>query len=158
MTRAPRNTARRELTFVASDGRATVGTITLGLDGPDGLLAEGTHADVVQMHRVQGRKVCELTRLALAERVDSRAVLAALFSLAYAAGSAHGITDVFIEVNPRHVGFYTRVLGFNIAASARICERVGAPSVLLWLRTEALEQRLIELSRGIDRARTAAAA
>lgn len=136
----------REITFLATEEDRTVGTITLGLDGPDGLLAEGTHAEAVHRLRARGRHVCELTRLAVAERTDTRVVLASLFSLAYAAGTLHGVTDVFIEVNPRHVGFYTRVLGFVVAAAARICERVRAPSVLLWLEIERLEQKLLELN------------
>ena len=54
----------------------------------------------------------------------------------------HDVTDVFIEVNPRHVGFYSRVLGFAVAAGEKFCERAGAPSVLLQLEIEALEKRL----------------
>lgn len=140
--RATPQGAMHEITFVATKGAQTIGTITLGLDGPAGLLAENTHAAAIRDIRASGCQVCELTRLALAERVDSRTVLAALFSLAYAVGTARGVTDVVIEVNPRHVSFYTRVLGFAVAAGAKLCERVRAPSVLLRLRVEDLEQRL----------------
>jgi hypothetical protein len=136
-----------ELTFIAQLGDTTVGTITLGLDGPGGLLAESNHGEVIEQKRAEGRRVCELTKLAIAERADSRSVLASLFSLAYAAGSVHRVTDVFIEVSPRHMAFYTRVLGFVLASSEKICERVGVPSVLLWLEIEQLEQRLTELTR-----------
>ena len=137
--------AAREITFVATNDADTVGTITLGLDGGDGLLAERTHGDVVAQRRAAGASVCELTRLAVAERADSRSVLAALFNVAYVAGSVHGVTDVFIEVNPRHVCFYTRVLGFAVAAAEKFCERVHAPSVLLSLAIEELERRLLDL-------------
>lgn len=139
------NAPVREITFVATDDVDTVGTITLGLDGDDGLLAERTHGDAVAQRRAAGASVCELTRLAVAERADSRSVLAALFNVAYVAGSVHGVTDVFIEVNPRHVGFYTRVLGFAVAAAEKFCERVHAPSVLLTLAIEELERRLLDL-------------
>jgi hypothetical protein len=54
----------------------------------------------------------------------------------------HGVTDVFIEVNPRHVVFYTRALGFVVAAGAQLCQRVLAPSVLLHLEVDTLESRL----------------
>src|SRR5437016_2144547 len=53
-----------EITFVALAGPATVGTLTLGLDGPKGLLAEETHDLVIYCVRAAGRRVCELTRLA----------------------------------------------------------------------------------------------
>jgi hypothetical protein len=137
-----------EITFVAANRDATIGTITLGLDGPFGLRAEGTHRDVVQEARAAGRRVCELTRLAVAESVNSTPVLAALFNLAYVAGDTlHGVTDVFIEVNPRHVSFYLRVLGFVVVAGETFCERVRAPSVLLHVEKDALAGRLGALSR-----------
>jgi len=44
----------------------------------------------------------------------------------------------FIEVNPRHVRFYSKLLGFVATAGERFCERVQAPSVLL--RLELKEQ------------------
>src|SRR5205823_4035297 len=52
----------QEITFIVNDANATVGTVTLGLDGPHGLLAELTHHNVVEHVRAHGRKVCELTR------------------------------------------------------------------------------------------------
>ena len=147
--RKPSTTSAHEITFVATHDADTVGTITLGLDGGDGLLAERTHGDAIAQRRAAGANVCELTRLAVAERADSKSVLAALFNVAYAAGSVLGVTDVFIEVNPRHVVFYTRVLGFAVAAAEKFCERVQAPSVLLSLAIEELERRLCELDRAL---------
>lgn len=132
-----------EVTLLARSDSATLGTLTLRLDGPLGLAAERGYGEAVSVARARGRRVCELTRLALAERCDWRAVLASLFGLAYATGrTAHGVTDVFIEVNPRHVGFYERALGFVVAAGERFCERVKAPSVLLTLELAELERRL----------------
>ena len=145
---SPRERTRHEITFVAANDDATVGTVTLRLDGPLGLRAEETHGEVIQSARLGGRRVCELTRLAVAAKVDSHAVLASLFSLAYGAGrTIHGVTDVFIEVNPRHVAFYSRVLGFVVAAGERICERVRAPSVLLHVEVAALAVHLEALVR-----------
>lgn len=133
----------QEITFLVAADRATVGTLTLGLDGPHGLRAEVAYGDVIDQFRVAGRRVCELTQLALAERVDAKPVLASLFSLAHAVGrTVHDVTDVFVEVNPRHVAFYSRVLGFVVAAGEKFCERVRAPSVLLQLELDVLEERL----------------
>jgi hypothetical protein len=133
----------QEITFLVASGHATIGTLTLGLDGPHGLRAEETYGDVIDPFRSAGHRICEVTHLALAERVDSKAVLASLFSLAHAVGrTQHDVTDVFIEVNPRHFAFYSRVLGFRIAAGEKFCERVRAPSLLLHLELEALELRL----------------
>lgn len=132
-----------DVTFVVESVAALVGTVTLGLDGPDGLLAERTHDGVIAQARANGCRVCEVTRLAVADGADSRTVLALLLSLAHlVARKVHEVTDVFIEVNPRHVVFYSRALGFVVAAGERICERVRAPSVLLRAELDVLEQRL----------------
>jgi hypothetical protein len=147
-----RSTAARsanEITFIVEAKRTTVGTVTLGLDGPRGLLAERTHDRVIAEVRDSGRKVCELTRLAIAESADFKSVLGSLLGLAHYVGrSMHDVSDVFIEVNPRHVSFYSRVLGFVVAASEKVCERVCAPSVLLRLELDALEERLQRAGMG----------
>lgn len=138
-----RRRLEQEITIVAATREATIGTVTLRVDGPCGLVAEETHGAVIQTARASGRRVCELTRLAVAECVDSKSVLASLFGLAYASGRAvHDVTDVFIEVNPRHVAYYSRILGFVVAAGEKLCERVRAPSVLLHAEVEALAARL----------------
>ncbi len=93
--------------------------------------------------RAQGGRGCELGRLALAEEADTRTVLSTLFGLAYGVAKAiQDVTDVFIEVNPRHVGFYRRVFGFAVDAGERLCERVQAPAVLLRSSVADLETRL----------------
>lgn len=139
----PPERSPEEITLLVRSGQAVLGTLTLGLDGPRGLRADAAYGDVIDRFRAAGKRVCELTRLALAESVNSKAVLASLFSLAHAVGrTTHEVTDVFIEVNPRHVGFYSRLLGFAVAAGEKFCERVRAPSVLLQLEIGALERRL----------------
>ena len=141
---APGEAKSGAITLIASNAAGeAVGTLTLGLDGPAGLLVDNIHGTELDAVRTAGGRVCELTRLAVDEHADSRSVLAALFGLAFLLGRVlHQATDVFIEVNPRHVAFYARALGFVVAASEQICERVKAPSVLLRLDTENLEGRL----------------
>ena len=64
----------------------------------------------------------------------SRRLLATLFQLAYVfAHRIHGATDVVIEVNPRHVIFYKRMLGFVQICEERMCPRVKTSAVLLRL-------------------------
>ena len=128
-----------EVTFVAHADDSLLGTLTLRLDGPQGLMAESTHEGVIQNIRTQGGRVCELTRLAVVENPHSKLVLASLFGITHAlALTVHQISDAFIEVNPRHVKFYSKLLGFVATAGERFCERVQAPSVLL--RLELKEQ------------------
>jgi hypothetical protein len=134
-----------ELTLLATEAEDAVGTLTLRLDGPDGLRADDTYADQIDAARTAGRRICKLGRFAVAEHAPSGPVLAALFAHAHAAVRSFGaITDVFIEVNPRHAGFYRRLFGFAIAGGERVCARVGAPSVLLRLDATAFEARLAQ--------------
>jgi hypothetical protein len=140
-SKAPATSAvdTNEVTFVAHADDSMLGTLTLRLDGPQGLMAEGTHPGVIEGVRADGGRVCELTRLAIVENPHSKLILASLFGITHAlALTVHQITDAFIEVNPRHVRFYSRILGFVAAAGERFCERVQAPSVLL--RLELKEQ------------------
>jgi N-acyl amino acid synthase FeeM len=150
---APGESVSAAITLIANDAAGeTVGTLTLGLDGPAGLSVDDTYRSELDAVRGAGRRICELTRLAVDESAHSKSVLAALFSQAFLMGRVlHRATDVFIEVNPRHVAFYKRAMGFIVAAGERICERVKAPSVLLRLEAEKLEGRLRDFGfRGID--------
>jgi hypothetical protein len=136
---------RPGITLVAAEADAVIGTLTLRIDGPHGLAADESYAATIDAVRQAGGGVCELTRLAITSDADSRSVLAALFSTAYVvARHLHRMTDVFVEVNPRHVQFYRRMFGFAVAAGQRVCPRVMAPGVLLRLEVERLEARLAE--------------
>ena len=90
----------------------------------------------------------ELTRLAVQDSVDGKEVLAHLFRAAYRVGRvAHGATDVLIEINPRHAGFYARVFGFVRIGDEWICTRVNAPAVLMRLDVADLERRLSRIQQ-----------
>ncbi len=109
------------------------GTLTLGLDSREGLLADALYEEEINVFRRAGRKVCELSRFAVDRRYGSKEVFASLFHLAYVYARFHHATDAFIEVNPRHAAFYQRQLGFRRLGDIRICPRVAAPAVLLHL-------------------------
>lgn len=141
------------VTLVALQTGATLGTVTLRLDGPAGLAADEGYGATIDAARARGRRVCELTRLAIDSAADWRTTLGALFGFAYLVGRVlHDVTDVFVEVNPRHERFYRQMFGFVGAAGRQICPRVQAPAVLLRLELERLEARLVGLelaSRGL---------
>ena len=134
------------ITLIATESDAIIGTLTVRLDGPQGLCADENYGDVVSAARRAGREVCEMTRLAVDPSADSRSVLAALFGLGYVVcRHGHGATDIFVEVNPRHAVFYRRLFGFVVAAGKSICPRVMAPAVLLRLDLERFDARLSEI-------------
>jgi hypothetical protein len=120
----------------------TVGTMTVRFDSKNGLLADGLYRDELDFIRQCGGRICELTGLAIAPGEDTTAVLNALFEAAYIVGAKKEVSDVVIEVNPRHVAHYRRLLGFRLAGPERQCDRVGgAPAVLLHLDLDALDER-----------------
>ena len=108
------------------------GTLSVGLDSADGLLADSLYQAEIDILRRMGRRVCEISKLAFNPQYSSKEAIASLFHLAYI--YAHNIyqrTDLLIEVNPRHVSFYQRRLGFQQIGELRTCPRVDAPAILL---------------------------
>ncbi len=126
--------ALNKITLFAETAGQTVGTMSLCLDSADvGLPADENFRDKLDELRAQQRRLCEPSRLAIEKGVSKR-VFAALIHISYIyAHNIHGYTDYVIEVNPRHVMFYKRMLGFSDFGGERPCTRVGAPAVLLRL-------------------------
>ena len=124
----------RNITVVACKGDCAVATLTLCLDVGAGLLADTLYRDEINAARIAGSRVCEITRLAMDPEHSSHETLAGMMQILYVvARLTHQVTDVFIEVHPRHAGFYRRLLGYRTAGPERICPRVGAPAVLMHL-------------------------
>ena len=122
------------ITLVASDHDLTIGTITIGFDSPAGLHADDPFGVETDALRAAGHRVCEFTKLAMDSVVRSKRVLASLFHVAYIYGyRAMGFDTLLIEVNPRHVRYYQRMLGFKQLGPKRLNRRVNAPAVLLSL-------------------------
>ncbi|MEE4235212.1 MAG: hypothetical protein V2I51_00680 [Anderseniella sp.] len=134
------------ITLVAHQENQVAGTITLGLDSDKGLVVDELYKAEIDALRARGRKIAELTKLAVDENAASKSVLAALFHIAFIyAFHIHKFTDFVIEVNPRHVLFYKRMLGFNLIGEERMCPRVGAPAVLLHLDLDYIDRKITEL-------------
>lgn len=130
-----------------------IGTLTLGLDTGDGLAADALYKAELDELRAQGRRVCEITKLAVDQSVGSRRVLAALFHIAFIhARRLQGCTDVVIEVNPCHVRFYERMLGFRVFGHEKLCERVNAPALLLRLEFDYVEIQLAKFAGHAEKA------
>lgn len=134
------------LTLEAAVGQKLVGTVTLGLDSHEGLLADELYGEEINAFRIRNRKVCELSKLAIDPKHSSKEILASLFHLAYIYGrNLHKATDLFIEVNPRHASFYQRMLGLCQIGETRICRRVHAPAVLMHLELEYVDSKFADL-------------
>lgn len=131
------------ITLIASQDNNVVGTVTLGLDVDNGLLADQNYKPEIDLLRKNNRKVCELTKFAVDQTKGSKRVLAALFHIAYIYGRVlHKQTDVVIEITPRHAFFYKRLLGFEQIGPERLNTRVNAAGVLLKLDIEYVDRQI----------------
>lgn len=140
-----------EITLAAYQGNTLFGTLTLGLDSQQGIRADALYRSEIDTFRNQGAKVCELTQFAIDPSFNSKEILASFFHLAYIFFRLiHQKSDLFIEVNPRHVGFYKRTLGFRPVGAERHCERVGAPARLLHLSLSHADTQIAGLAGQID--------
>lgn len=138
-----------QTTLVALSGDHLFGTLTVGLDSPDGLLADTLYRPEIDLARRNGAKVCEVTRLAMDPNLSTPEVMATVFHLCFIiARQIHRMTDIFVEVHPRHSGFYRRMMGYRVVGPERICPRVGAPAVLMQLSLEHAEQEIRRLGGG----------
>jgi hypothetical protein len=132
-------------TFVAYSSGELMGTVGLRIDSQRGLAADELYRAEVDALRRPGSRICEFTRLAIDANANasSKPVLAGLFHTAYLfAYRIRGYDSAVIEVNPRHVVFYRRALGFEVAGPERLNPRVKAPAVLLAIRFEVIADGL----------------
>jgi hypothetical protein len=125
------------ITLTATEKGEVVGTLTLGIDSPVGLMADQVFKEELDQYRERGAKVCEFTKLAFDTSVRSKTSLANLFHLAVIyARDIHHCTDIFIEINPRHRRFYEHMLGFQREGELKVNPRVNAPAYLLRVSME----------------------
>jgi hypothetical protein len=131
------------ITLMASDEETTIGTLSIGFDGRDGLMVEELFPREVGDLRASGRSICEFTKLAMDAILGSKRVLASLFHVAYIyAYRVKGFDCLLVEVNPRHVRYYEKILGFKVMGPERIDRRVNAPAVLLCLDFSHTEEQI----------------
>lgn len=122
------------ITLSAYDRDEVVATISIGVDSRTGLFVDALFVDELASLRAPNRLVCEFTRLAIDEALQSKPVIAALFHTAYIyARRIRACTDLVVEVNPRHVRFYEHMLGFHAFGPVREDPRVQAPATLMHL-------------------------
>jgi hypothetical protein len=139
---ASRREAADKVTLYAETGGELVGTMSLWLDKDNALPADENFRDRLDVLRRQGRRLVEPSRLAIDAGMSKR-VFAALIHISYLyAREMHGFTDYVIEVNPRHVAFYRRMLGFADFGGERACGRVGAPAMLLRLPLDQMGEQI----------------
>ena len=143
----PLDQTANRITLTASEDEHTIGTITIGLDGAEGLACEDVFATEIKAMRANGQRICEFTKLAIDPLAGTKRVLAALFHVAYIlAHRLHGYDTLVMEVNPRHVRYYERMLGARVLGEERLNRGVNAPAVLLVIDFDYILQQIGEFA------------
>lgn len=141
----PTDQSVHKFTLSAVEKHETIGTITVSFDGPELLSADAAFGPEVSRLRAEGRRICEFTKLAVDPELGTKRVLAALFHVAYIVASRiRGYDMLLMEVNPRHVRYYERMLGCKVLATERINKSVSAPAVLLAVEFDYIKARIGE--------------
>lgn len=121
--------------FICSDRKKQViGTASLVLDSDAKLPADNVFSEELDLLRSSGAKIGEGTMFAVLEDVRQSSPFITLRLIGAVFGSAlrARISDLVVVVNPKHVGFYTRCLGFKAISTVKGCKHVKeAPGVLL---------------------------
>ncbi len=140
-------------TFNAVVDGKVAGTISLTVDLNTGLAADSTFSDVLNAIRLDPqRQICELTKFAFCQATAPMHVIASLFHTIFIFGTQKfSCTDLFIEVNPRHIRFYEVLLGFSLAGKLRPNASVGAPSQLMGLKVSDIGQYISAHAGGTEK-------
>lgn len=123
-------------TININDGTEIVASVTLNFQGKTNLPCQELYSEEIAPLINQNAKLVEITRLVIKEdHRHSNYLLAQLFQATFIyAYQIKNVSELVIEVNPRHVAFYQRLLGFSVLGGEKECERVNnAPAFLLHL-------------------------
>lgn len=136
-------------TLMASQGDRVVGTVTLALDSGQGLAADQLYKDNIDKLRAEGRRVGELTKLAIDRHAGSKYIFGGLLHMAYIyARRIYKYTDVVLEVVPRHMNYYVKMLGCEVYGEEKLNTRVNFPVTLLRLKGAYVDE-MIRLYGGL---------
>lgn len=130
-------------TFLAHDGGQFVGSLSVRLDSPQGLVADELYRDETAVLRDHGCRVCEFLNLTVDMNSAPKRAVACLFHAAYLfAGAVWSCDYGVIEAPARHAEFFRSGLGFEAIGEARLNPRVSAPEQLLCAHLKAVLERL----------------
>lgn len=101
-------------TFVAKVNGRVIAVMSLIPDSSDmGLPSDKVFQTELDTLRSQGRRVGEITNLAVAEEYRNTAVFFELSRCIYAYGTNIGLDDFFISISPGHGMFFEAILAFE---------------------------------------------
>ena len=151
------------VTFCLWRHETLVGTASLVLDSPVGLPMEEVYPTEIGALRKEGRKLCEVSLLALNSEIISKGILPLYFAerlrclyhifkpIFWYARKTVGQTDLCIAVNPVHKVLYSS-LYFEEFGGERVYQSVnGNPSIAMRLNFDRLEERSHKKTPGLHK-------
>ncbi|MDD2943843.1 MAG: hypothetical protein PHC51_12865 [bacterium] len=142
------------MTMIARVSGAISGTATIVRNSPAGLPCSRIYGDIIRDLTAHGRNVVEGTMLSCE---DSGKVAANQISMELIAASIGyaldtGIDDFLLVVNPRHMRFWTEVVGLDLLGEERSCSHVqGKPGFLIRLDIAAIRRGTMEYTAGYQK-------
>lgn len=135
------------VTLIIYSEEKLVATMTLGVDSVSGLSADASFkVELDSIRSEKNRKISEITKFAIEDGFGSKQIQASIIHITYIfARYVHACTDFVIEVNPRHVQFYEKYLGFKTIGQEKYCLRVNALSRLMHIDLEYMNQEIKRL-------------
>lgn len=124
------------ITIVAKEGKFVRGAITIVIDSPLGLPAEGVFKKEINHLRQQKHSLAEIISLGIDNKTRGGSViLEKLFNFSYLyARGLFNTTKFIITINPRHSLFYTKKLLFKKKGELKEYKKVsGNPAAFLQL-------------------------
>jgi hypothetical protein len=132
-------------TFLAHDAGQFVGSLSVRLDSPRGLVADELYRDETAVLRDHGCRVCEFLNLTVDMNSAPKRALACLFHASYLfAGAVWSCDYGVIEAPARHAEFFRASLGFEPIGEERVNPRVSAQEALLCVH---LKTVLVKMAR-----------
>ena len=120
-----------------------IATMTLGVDSERGLSADDAFKIELDGIRFENKKISEITKFAIEDGHGSREIQASIIHITYIfARHVYACTDFVFEVHPRHVRFYERCLGFHMLGQEKYCSRVNAPSRLMHIDFDYIDNEI----------------
>ena len=130
-------------TFLAHDAGQFVGSLSVRLDSPRGLVADELYRDETAVLRDHGCRVCEFLNLTVDMNSAPKRALACLFHAAYLfAGAVWSCDYGVLEAPARHAEFFRVSLGFESIGEERLNPRVSTVEQLLCVHLNAVLERL----------------
>jgi ribosomal protein S18 acetylase RimI-like enzyme len=110
--------------FVVKDaGRVVAVMSVIGDTDQLGLPSDKVYGDAIDQLRQRGRRVCEITNLAVHPDYRNQPVFSELTQAAFAHARCLSYDDMFISISPDHVPFFGEVLCFDPCGGKRVYDR-----------------------------------